>query len=105
MLVLRFLATVFLIVATIAFAGDITPVLDGAGGFTPTSLLGHLQDFAPDTMQTAKAAVSHHTAPWVWDVVVAGFGAIPTFALFGGLALASGYFGRHRRIGVSPFAN
>lgn len=104
MLALRFLATLFLLVATIVFVADVTPFAAGTGPFKTTTLLGHWRELAPDTLKAAKAGVSRATAPVVWDGIAAVMGAAPTFLLFAALGLASGYLGR-RRHSVKPFAN
>ncbi len=104
MLVLRFLATVFLLLATIAFVNDVTPLLDGAGPFKATSLLAHWNALAPDTLEAVRTAVVEFSAPWVWYVAIAGLGWLPASVLFGALGLACGYLGR-RRGSTKIFAN
>ncbi len=52
------LSAVFLLVAVIAFVSDATPPLAGAGPFKATTLLGHRDDLAPNSLAAAKAAVT-----------------------------------------------
>jgi hypothetical protein len=104
MAVFRFLSAVFLLVAVIAFVSDATPPLAGAGTFKATTLLGHWDNLAPNSLAAAKAAVTGATAEWVWTTVVEGLIGWPTFVVFGLLAIGSGYLGR-RRHKVQIFIN
>ena len=104
MAVFRFLAAVFLLVATIALVVDATPWVYGAEPFDATSLGEHWQEMGATSYSAAKSAVSAVTAPWVWERVIGGFLSLPTFVAFGGLALASGYVGRRRKT-VRVFVN
>lgn len=103
MAVFRFLAAVFLLVATIAAVADATPSVYGAGSFKATALGAHWEDFAPSSYQGAHKAVAG-LSPWVWDSLIAPVLAVPTFVTFGALALASGYAGRRRKT-VRIFVN
>ena len=103
MAVFRFLSAVFLLVAVIAFVSDATPPLAGAGSFKATTLLGHWEDLAPNSLVAAKAGVTGASADWGWSVVESLLGW-PTFVIFGILALGSGYLGR-RRHKVQIFIN
>jgi hypothetical protein len=103
MAVFRFLAAVFLLVATIALVVDATPSIYGAGPFEATSLSAHWHELAPSAFESARTAVSG-VSPWIWDSVIAPVLALPTFVSFGALALASGYAGRRRRT-VRIFVN
>lgn len=96
MAVLRFLASLFALVAVVALVVDATPAVNGTGPFVATSVAGRWHELAPASLQAARASVVHATAPWVWDNVLMGVMNQPTFALFGGLALVAGYFGRRR---------
>jgi hypothetical protein len=104
MAVFRFLSAVFLLVAVIALVSDATPPLAGAGPFKATTLLGHWDDLAPNSLAAAKKAVTENTAEWVWTGIVEGLFGWPTFVIFGVLAIASGYLGR-RRHKVQIFIN
>ncbi|WP_072396134.1 hypothetical protein [Hyphomicrobium sp. CS1GBMeth3] len=96
MVVFRFLAAVFLLVATIALVFDATPAVYGAGPFEGTTLSAHWQDLGPNSFEAAQKAVQAF-APWLWDRVIAPLLDVPTFIIFGALSLASGYAGRRRR--------
>ena len=104
MAVFRFLSAVFLLVAVIAFVSDATPPLAGAGSFKATTLLGHWDDLAPNSLAAAKNAVTGASSEWVWTTFVEGLIGWPTFVIFGILAIASGYLGR-RRHKVQIFIN
>lgn len=104
MLVLRFLATIFLLIATIAFVSDATPLLDGTGPFKNTTLLEHWENFSPETLKPARNAVIRAAAPWVWNAATAPIAVIPAFVFVGLLALACGFAGR-RRNSIRIFAN
>jgi len=96
MAVLRFLASLFALVAVVALVTDATPALTGTAPFKATSVMGYWRDLAPSTLLTARATVMHVTMPWVWDSVIASVLALPASALFGGLAVVCGYLGRRR---------
>ena len=104
MAVFRFLCALFLLVAVIAFVSDATPPLAGAGPFKATTLLGHWDGLAPNSLNAAKAALTHATAEWVWPDIVENLIGWPTFVIFGALALICGYLGR-RRYKVKIFVN
>ncbi len=103
MVVFRFLAAVFLLAATIALVIDATPPVYGAGPFVATSLAAQWQELAPSGFEAAQRAVTGQS-PWLWNSVVAPVLALPTFIVFGVMALLSGYAGRRRRA-VRIFVN
>ena len=94
--VLRFLASLFLLVAVITLAADATPPLSGSGPFAPTSLAKHWEDIAPATLASAKARIETASSLG-WNFVVQPLISMPTFLLFGLLGLLAGYAGRRRR--------
>ncbi len=96
MAVFRFLASLFLLIAVVALVADATPGTHEGNKFVATSLAKHWVDLAPSTLESTKAGVARHTFPWVWDSVIAPILAVPTFVLFGLLALLTGYLGRRR---------
>ncbi len=104
MAVLRFLASILLLIAVIALVSDATPPLSGTGRFVPTTIAKQWHDLAPTSMQAARAAVGRSTSPLVWDTVVLGLINMPIFVLFGFLAAMAGYAGR-RRSAVNIFVN
>jgi hypothetical protein len=86
MAVFRFLAAVFLLVATIALVVDATPPLYGGGAFEATSLSTQWQELAPNSFEAARTSVSG-LSPVFWDGVIARILGVPTFVTFGALAL------------------
>jgi hypothetical protein len=100
----RFLAAVFLLVAVIALVTDLTGPLSAGQPFTATTVEAQWREMAPATLQSSRAAVVRSTAPWVWDGIIGPVLSLPTFLLFGLLALLCGYIGRRRRK-VSIFVN
>ena len=100
-LMLRFLAALFALIATIALATDIS--VQG-GVFGATSLMGHLEQFAPSLLASIKASVTRVLGSELWDRVVVIIMSIPTFLFFGLLAMFCGYTGRPRRA-ISVFVN
>jgi hypothetical protein len=94
--VLRFLASLFALVAVVALVSDATPALNGAAPFTLTTVAGDWQLLAPATLVAARTAVVDATAPWVWDSLVMSVLDLPTPVLFGLLALVFGVLGRRR---------
>ena len=96
MAVLRFLASLFALIAVVALVTDATPALSGTGPFKATSVIGYWRELAPSTLLTARAAITRTTFPWVWDPMLTSVLNLPAAALFGFLALLCGYFGRRR---------
>lgn len=103
MAVFRFLSAVFLLVATVALVVDATPAVYGAGGFHTTTLSEQWKELGPSSFEVARHAVTD-AAPWVWDNILEPVLDVPTFVMFGVLALLSGYAGRRRRT-VRIFVN
>lgn len=97
MAALRFLAALFLLVATVALVSDATPWLTGTGSFTATAFSEQWARVSPSSLKAAQEAVSRSAAPWVWDGLLGHLIGAPTFVLFGGLAVLLGYAGRRRR--------
>lgn len=104
MAVFRFLAAVFLLVATIALVVDATPWVYGAGPLEATSLGEHWQGMGATSYAAAKSGISAVAGPWVWDGVIGTLLSLPTFIAFGLVALLSGYLGRRRKT-VRVFVN
>lgn len=104
MAVFRFLAAVFLLVATIALVVDATPWVYGAGPFEATTLGEHWRELGATSHGAAKEAVSDLAGPWVWENLIGSVLGLPTFVAFGLLALLSGYAGRRRKA-VRVFVN
>ncbi len=100
-LMLRFLAALCALIAAIALAADISA---HGGVFGATSLLGHLEQFAPSLLASIKASVARMLGDGLWDSVTVTVMGIPTFLFFSLLALFCGYAGRPRRM-ISVFVN
>ena len=96
MAALRFLSALFALVAVVALVTDVTPAWNGTGPFEATSVIGHWEELAPVTLEAARETVSQSTPAWVWDSVIMSILNLPTFVLFGLLAIVCGYVGRHR---------
>lgn len=104
MAVLRFIASILLLIAVIAFVSDATKPMTGTGNFVPTTIAKQWHDLAPGSMQAAKVAVGRATSPVVWDTVIVALINTPVFLLFGFLAAMAGYAGRRRNT-VNIFVN
>lgn len=96
MAVLRFLASLFALVAIVALVADVTPALRGTGPFTAHSVIGYWTELAPASLVATRANITAMTFPWVWNPVLLSVLTAPMSALFAGLALVCGYFGRRR---------
>lgn len=97
MAVFRFLAALFLLVATIALVADATPWVYNAGPFTATSLGAHWKEMGATSLAAAESTVTAVAGPWVWQSLIGAVLDLPTFVFFGVLALFSGYAGRRRK--------
>ena len=97
MAVLRFLASLFALVAVVALVADATPALNGTGAFKPMPAIGYWKELAPSTLVAARAAIQQTPVPWVWDPILTSVLGLPAAVLFGGLAIVCGYFGRRRQ--------
>jgi len=96
MAALRFLAALFALVAVVALVTDATPAWNGTGPFDTTSVVGRWKELAPVSLEATRNAMAQSTPAWVWDTVIMSILNMPTFVLFGLLAILSGYLGRHR---------
>lgn len=101
---LRFLAFVFILVATIALVADATPAFDGFGPYKPTLLMEHWAALAPKSVAAAEQAVSSATHPLLWKIVIAPIINLPTYLLFGALGILAAMTGQ-RREQLNVFAN
>lgn len=97
MAVLRFLASLLLLIAAVALISDLTRLQVGAThGFEPTTIARQWQDMAPASLQAAKATVSRATHPLVWTWGLERILNAPLFVLFGLLGAIVGWLGRRR---------
>lgn len=94
--VLRFIASLFALVAVVALVADATPTLNGSAPFAMNTVVADWMLLAPATLVAARTAVLGATAPWVWDSLVMSVIGLPAPILFGLLALAFGFLGRRR---------
>lgn len=94
--VLRFLTSVFALVAVVALIADATPAFYGTQPFIMRTVMEYWQELAPGSLEAAHAAVIRATAPWVWDPVITSVLGRPAPVLFGGLAIFFGFLGRRR---------
>jgi hypothetical protein len=94
--VLRFLTSIFALVAVVALVADATPALNSDAPFKMTTLAGDWQLLAPASLAAARTAVVGATAPWVWDTAIVSLLDLPTPVLFGLLAVLCGILGRRR---------
>jgi hypothetical protein len=96
MLVIRFIGSLFLLGAVIAFTADLSrPRRPGTPAFT--SLYKNWADLAPQSLAAAENAVKSRTHAIVWDPLITTPLSAPAFATFGLLAIGLLYLGRPRR--------
>jgi hypothetical protein len=93
---LRFLASLFALIAIVALVADATPALNGTGPFVAHSVINYWTELAPASLVATRTNITNVTFPWVWNPVILSVLTTPMSALFGGLALVCGYFGRRR---------
>lgn len=93
---LRFLSALFALIAVVAFASDVTSGGGSLFSFSPTSLLGHITELSPSLHAALRSAVIKTLGPTAWDPFALSFMSLPTFIIFGALALAMGFAGRPR---------
>lgn len=91
-LMLRFLAALFALIAIVALAADYSR----AGGFAATSLIGHITELSPSLLAALRSATNKAAGPVAWESIVVPALSLPTFVIFGLLAVLAGYSGRPR---------
>lgn len=101
---LRFLASVLLMVAVIAAVNDVTRSMAATERLPSLSTYEHWAKLAPSTLASARSAVQRSTHPLVWDPLLTSILRLPAWGLFGVLAALLAYAGRRRRE-VNIFAN
>ncbi len=97
MAVLRFLSALFFLIALVALAADATPLLAGEFNIHMTPAYQRWSEIAPAVLASAEKSLASNKLEWLWGSVILPLLSLPAFALFGGLALLSGYAGRRRR--------
>ncbi len=95
---LRFLAALFLLLAVVLFVAGMTQ------HGTHTSTATHWQSISPSSYAAFQASITHKIGAWAWDPVTLSVLGLPSYILFGGLALICGFAGRRRRV-VNVFIN
>jgi hypothetical protein len=93
---LRFLASLFALIAIVALVADATPALNGTGPFEAHSVINYWTELAPASLVATRTNITNMTFPWVWNPVMLSLLTAPMSVLFGGLAIVCGYFGRRR---------
>jgi hypothetical protein len=93
---LRFLASLFALIAVVALVADLTPALTGTGGFTAHSVVSYWAELAPASLVATRASIVENSFPWLWNPMLLSILSAPMSLLFGSLALVCGYFGRRR---------
>ena len=93
---LRFIASVFMLVAIIALVADITRMQLSAPGPTFAPLAMHFREIIPGTLLAAEKAISSGAHPLVWNPLLTTLIAVPTWILFAVLSLLILYAIRER---------
>lgn len=94
---LRFLASVFALIAVIALVADATPALNGTGHFQAHSVINYWAELAPASLVATRANIIATTHELLWNPILLSVLSAPMSVLFGTLALVCGYFGRRRQ--------
>lgn len=100
---LRTLAGLFLLFATIALIADLTRYMNGQP-FQMTSLFNHWLGFAPQSLKSVAQFVQRYTHPYFWDPMMVRFLVLPSWLVLGALGVILGLLGRRRRR-VNIYAN
>ncbi|WP_072372606.1 hypothetical protein [Hyphomicrobium sp. NDB2Meth4] len=93
---LRFLASLFALIAIVALVADLTPMLIGTGTFQAHSVINYWSELAPASLIATRDSINAMTFPWVWNPMLLSVLSAPMSLLFGSLAIVCGYFGRRR---------
>jgi hypothetical protein len=100
---IRLFAGIFLLLATLSAAGDITRVRAGSLSAV-ASLDAHLKSLAPQSLAAAQAFVSKAAPAAVWDQVVGRFLGMPSTLVLAAVGGGLAWIGRRRR-GANIMAN
>lgn len=100
---LRLFAGLFLLLAVLSAAGDITRVRAGSAAAI-ASLEANLRAVAPQSIAASQAFVSKAAHPAVWDQVIARVLAVPSTLVLGVAGAGLAWIGRRRR-GANIVAN
>lgn len=93
---LRFLSSLFALIAVVAFVADVTPALNGNAPFISHSVMSYWSELAPASLAATQTNITAMTRPWVWDPLLTSILNFPMSLLFASLAVLCGYFGRRR---------
>jgi hypothetical protein len=104
MVALRFLSFVFLLLAAVALAADLSRTGAAGGDHLLKSLGQHWSDLAPNAMAAARRTIQTGLGPAAWDYGLAPALKTPATLAFAAFGLLLGYLGRHRRR-INIFAN
>ncbi len=97
LIVLRFLANVFFMVAIIALVIDATPALQGIDHFKLKAFATHWAELSPKSLKVFEETVTNVAGPFVWTYIVSTILNISTAILFAILGVLFGYLGRRRK--------
>ncbi len=101
---LRFMAALFALVAVLALAADLTPVLMRGEPFAPKSVVTQWSELAPKTLESTRQSISSSLSPGIWNTLSGTLLAIPAVLFFTIAAAVTGYAGR-RRHRINIYAN
>jgi hypothetical protein len=104
MAALRFLASVFLLLAAVVLVADLTLARPGTAGGLLTSLGQHWQALAPQGMAAAQKGMQAGALKYAWSLAIRPLLVVPSWLLCLGVGLAFAYVGRRRRK-VNVFVN
>jgi hypothetical protein len=93
MLAIRFLSSVFLLAAVVAFVSEVTRAQLGIPLAPFTPLLKQLSDGAPAIVAAVQRGLPH----LVWDPVLKSLLWLPLWALLGVIGVVLAWLGRQRR--------
>jgi hypothetical protein len=104
MAALRFLASVFLLLAAVVLVADLTLARPGTAGGLLTSLGQHWQALAPQGMAAAQKGMQAGAMKYAWAYAIRPLLVMPSWLLFLAVGLMFAYVGRRRRK-VNVFIN
>ncbi len=97
MAALRFIASIFLLLAAVILIADITQARSGAAsGGLWVALAKHWAALAPQSLAAAQRSLQA-TSGWLWDPLAKSLLAIPAWLLFTTIGAGCAYAGRRRR--------
>ncbi len=100
---LRFIASIFLVLAAVILVADLTPTRSTVAPGVGVSLAKHWSLLAPLSLTGAQRSLQA-LHPLLWDPLVKSLLAIPAWLFFASIGAACAYAGRRRRR-VNIFTN